>query len=85
MTSPNPGAARPRTLTLVTGIPKKAGVPKIDVAPAVLATYGAQVLRPGATATESLPDQQLGLAIVIPDRDTSGARCRMTRRIISPR
>jgi unsaturated chondroitin disaccharide hydrolase len=38
----------------------------------VLATYGAQVLRPGATATESLPDQQLGLAIVIPDGDTSG-------------
>jgi unsaturated chondroitin disaccharide hydrolase len=63
----------PATLTLVTGIPKKAGVPKIEVAPAVLATYGAQVLRPGATATESLPDQQLGLAIVISDRDTSGA------------
>ena len=59
-------------LTLVTGIPKKAGVPAISVAPTVLATYGAQVLRPGATATESLPDQQLGLAIVIPDRDTSG-------------
>lgn len=67
----NPGAAAPATLSLVTGIPKKAGVPKVDVAPSVLATYGAQVLRPGATATESLPDQQLGLAIVIPDRDTS--------------
>ena len=35
----------------------------------VLATYGTQVVAPGSTATESLPDQMLGLAILLPDAD----------------
>ncbi len=51
---------------LVTGLPKKPNVPRVTVTAdrPVLATYGAQVLVPGATATESLPDQKLGLAVI---------------------
>lgn len=37
----------------------------------VLATYGTQVIGPGATATEPVPDQQLGLAILVPDVDAA--------------
>lgn len=62
-------------LTLVTALPRKAGleekVSKVSGATAdapVLwrATWGHQVLKTGATATESLPDQNLGLAIIAP-------------------
>jgi unsaturated chondroitin disaccharide hydrolase len=60
-------------LTLVTGVPKKPGAPRVGVSPVagqVLLTWGRQVLEPGATATESLPDQDLGLALVIPGEAT---------------
>jgi Domain of unknown function (DUF4861) len=58
-------------LTFVTGLPRKPGLSEItnteagSTAP-VVATWGRQVLMTGATATESLPDQNLGLVIVLP-------------------
>ena len=60
-------------LTIVTGLPRKPGLTAITVdevgsAAQVVATWGHQVLMTGATATESLPDQNLGLAIVVPGR-----------------
>jgi unsaturated chondroitin disaccharide hydrolase len=65
-------ALSPQTsgIALVTGLPKKRGTTDkvtLDGAPvAVLSTFGRQALMPGATATESLPDQNLGLAILMP-------------------
>ncbi|CDM66673.1 predicted unsaturated glucuronyl hydrolase [Pyrinomonas methylaliphatogenes] len=61
-------------IQLVAGLPLKEGVAKFEetVAQArVIATWGHQVLRPGAEATESLPDQSLGLALIAPQ---SGAK-----------
>ncbi|MDQ3816481.1 MAG: glycoside hydrolase family 88 protein [Acidobacteriota bacterium] len=62
-------------LTLVTGLPRKEGLEEEKFDPAVdttsvswRATWGKQVLKTGATATESLPDQNLGLAIITPSR-----------------
>lgn len=63
-------------LTLVTGLPRKAGLdekafePSTDTPILWRATWGHQVLKTGATATESLPDQNLGLAIITPGRDS---------------
>lgn len=60
-------------LTLVTGLPRKPGLSERYLEPAVdkpvlwLTTWGHQVVRPGATATEELPDQNLGLAVIVPD------------------
>jgi unsaturated chondroitin disaccharide hydrolase len=54
-------------LTLVTGLPSKPGImmwPVIDSSISGVATWGRQVLKTGATATESLPDQNLGLAVI---------------------
>jgi unsaturated chondroitin disaccharide hydrolase len=59
-------------LTLVTGLPRKPGLeektsgPSDDAPVLWRATWGHQVLKTGATATESLPDQNLGLAIIAP-------------------
>jgi unsaturated chondroitin disaccharide hydrolase len=59
-------------LTLVTGLPRKPGLeektsePSADAPVTWRATWGHQVLRTGATATESLPDQNLGLAVIAP-------------------
>jgi unsaturated chondroitin disaccharide hydrolase len=57
-------------LTLVTGLPRKPGLEERSSAPgagaAWRATWGGQVLKTGATATESLPDQNLGLAVIAP-------------------
>lgn len=56
-------------LTLVAGLPRKE-VELIerrfgkDQSTQALATWGPQVLAPGASATASLPDQNLGLAII---------------------
>ncbi|MEA2175597.1 MAG: hypothetical protein QOD00_3189 [Blastocatellia bacterium] len=61
-------------LTLVTGLPRKDGLDEKDSAPTAdapalwRATWGHQVLKTGATATESLPDQNLGLAIIATGR-----------------
>ncbi len=57
---------------LVTALPRKAGVAEIDptsiVAPGAHAygTYGHQVLGPDGQGRQSLSDQNLGLAIVVP-------------------
>jgi hypothetical protein len=75
-------------LRLVTGLPVKPGLTPVltgagtsadqHATVTIVSTWGPQVLRPGATATESLPDQQLGLAIAIPIQAPSndGRRCR---------
>jgi hypothetical protein len=64
------------SVRLVTGLPAKPGLaPHVkarpststaDVSVVTLSTWGAQVLAPGATASASLPDDQLGLAILQP-------------------
>jgi unsaturated chondroitin disaccharide hydrolase len=67
-------APGPAPLVLVTSLPAKPGIrpevtartPHGDHAVVTLATWGAQVLEPGATATASLPDDRLGLAILQP-------------------
>ncbi len=59
-------------LQLVTGLPVKADLPALR-GPRYLATWGHQVLRPGATASDSLPDQNLGLAIVLPTGTSDAA------------
>ena len=52
----------------VTGLPAKAGIEPLtwskDSPAEWLATWGEQVVAPGPTATEAVPGQQLGLAIV---------------------
>ncbi len=59
-------------LPLVTGLVRKPGLQEQSVAPTTTepvvwrATWGPQVLQTGATATESLPDQNLGVAIIAP-------------------
>ena len=63
-------------LTLVTGLPRKPGLDESSSAPgadtaAWRATWGRQVLKTGATATESLPDQNLGLAVIVPKAGVS--------------
>jgi unsaturated chondroitin disaccharide hydrolase len=61
-------------VTLVTGVPKKPAVPRVTVTPAgshALVTWGPQVLAPGADATESLPNESLGLAVVLPETAAS--------------
>lgn len=56
-------------LTLVTGLPLK---PNVQVLPMPsnsafsLATWGQQVLREGATATEAMPNRLMGLAVILP-------------------
>ena len=59
-------------ITLVTGLVRKPGLDDQVFQPTAAApilwraTWGHQVLKTGATATESLPDQDLGLAIIAP-------------------
>jgi len=57
-------------VTLLTGLPRKPGLSErhsVGAGPALWqTTWGRQVLAPGATATESLPDQNLGLALIVP-------------------
>src|SRR5262249_39901156 len=67
-------------LTFVTGLPRKPGLSALspaDGGPAVtvLGNWGHQVLMTGATATESLPDQNLGLVLLLPQgADTTNAQ-----------
>src|SRR3989440_1776221 len=57
-------------LTIVTGLPRKPDLYELPADPSAVravaweATWGHQVLTTGATATESLPDQNLGLAVI---------------------
>jgi unsaturated chondroitin disaccharide hydrolase len=66
-------------LTLVTGLVRKPGLQEQFSNPANgeqvfwRASWGHQVLQTGATATESLPDQNLGLAIVVPGQSSKVA------------
>ena len=58
-------------LMLVTGLPRKPDLSEITaneagVSQRIIGTWGHQVLRTGATATESLPDENLGLTIFLP-------------------
>ncbi len=59
---------------LVTGLPRKPGLTEIGAdagAPwRLVGTWGHQVLKTGATATESLPDQNLGLVLLLPQAST---------------
>ncbi len=63
-------------VTLVTGMTRKPGVEDQVVAPSaelpVLSRvlWGHQVVKTGATASEETPDQNLGLAIIAPGRDS---------------
>ena len=57
-------------LVFVTGLPRKPGLSEITrsevgATSEIVATWGHQVLKTGATATESLPDQNLGLVIFL--------------------
>ncbi|HZE73176.1 MAG TPA: DUF4861 family protein [Pyrinomonadaceae bacterium] len=67
-------------VTLITGLPRKPGLSALtpdDVGPdvSILGNWGHQVLMTGATATESLPDQNLGLFLVLPSgSDLSNAQ-----------
>jgi unsaturated chondroitin disaccharide hydrolase len=61
--------------TVATGLPIKPGLSPIrerhgDVG--VLATWGAQVVEPGATGTASLPGQNLGLAVLVAGGEAGG-------------
>jgi unsaturated chondroitin disaccharide hydrolase len=64
-------------LTLVTGLPRKPNVAEIGAEASankqvrVISTWGHQVLKTGATAVDSLPDENLGLAIVVPQGDNN--------------
>ncbi len=58
-------------ISFVTGLPRKPGLSEITSTDAestfrILGDWGHQVLMTGATATESLPDQNLGLALFLP-------------------
>ncbi len=64
-------AKNAKDLMLVTGLPRKQGLSEITSAELggavrALANWGHQVLMTGATATESLPDQNLGLVVLLP-------------------
>ncbi len=65
-------------LVLVTGLPRKPGLSEItraDVGASsqIVGTWGHQVLMTGATATESLPDQNLGLMVFLPPASSGSA------------
>jgi hypothetical protein len=65
-------------LILVTGLPRKAGLSEISKtdlggASQIVGTWGRQVLMTGATATESLPDQNLGLVVFLSPSNSSSA------------
>ena len=63
-------------ITLVTGLPRKPGVEEMgaemgaeasaDKTVTLISTWGHQVLKTGAQAADSLPDQNLGLVVVLP-------------------
>jgi unsaturated rhamnogalacturonyl hydrolase len=57
----------PDDFPLVAGISRKPGLREVDGDPCSLAVWGHQVVKPGTGATDSLPDQNLGLAIMVPE------------------
>jgi len=58
----------PDDFPLVAGISRKPGLKEIAGNPScALSIWGHQVVKPGTGATESLPDQNLGLAVIVPD------------------
>ncbi len=62
----------PGDFPLVVGFSRKPDLKEIDgKSPCSLAIWGHQVVQPGTGATESLPDQNLGLAILAPDTPPS--------------
>ena len=65
-------ATNAQGLTLVTGLPRKPDVPEMSAAAGtdervrVVCAWGHQALKTGAQATEALPDQNLGLVLLVP-------------------
>jgi len=58
----------PDDFSLVAGISRKPGLKEMAGNPScALSIWGHQVVKPGTGATESLPDQNLGLAVIVPD------------------
>ncbi|HEV7396669.1 MAG TPA: DUF4861 family protein [Pyrinomonadaceae bacterium] len=63
-------------LTIVTGITRKPGLkaevktPDANHGVLIRSFWGHQVIRPGATATEEISDQNLGLAIIAPGEES---------------
>jgi unsaturated rhamnogalacturonyl hydrolase len=57
----------PEDFPLVAGISRKPGLKEVDGTTCSLALWGPQIVKPGTGATDSLPDQNLGLAIVVPE------------------
>jgi len=58
----------PDTFPLVVGLSRKPDLKEVvGDSSCSLAIWGHQVVKPGTGATESLPDQNLGLAILVPD------------------
>lgn len=64
--------ATAKGVTLVTGLPRKPGLAEVRPATAqpggpvlALGTWGPQVLSPGAGAVASLPDENLGLGLIV--------------------
>jgi hypothetical protein len=59
-------------VVLVAGLPRQPGLVELSIPPArpgeayLLGTWGHQVLGPGARTVDSLPDQNLGLALLVP-------------------
>lgn len=78
-------------LTLVTGLPRKPALEEKVSGPTTAAplfwraTWGHQVLKTGATATESLPDQNLGLAIISPGGTSSLVKDDALNLLVQPR
>ncbi|HEY2973248.1 MAG TPA: DUF4861 family protein [Pyrinomonadaceae bacterium] len=69
-------------LTFVTGLPHKPGLSEVTSADVggttrIVGSWGHQVLKTGATATESLPDQNLGLVLLLPG-ETSPANAALS-------
>jgi unsaturated chondroitin disaccharide hydrolase len=66
-------------LTLVTALPRTADLEQITLPPTArepvyaLGTWGPQVVAPGPTATEALRDQNLGLAVLVPNAVSDAA------------
>ena len=68
--------SNPDGLTLVTGLSRKPALQEITGdSSCSLAIWGHQVVRPGTGATESLPSENLGLAVLVPQ---SGKDCQVS-------
>jgi unsaturated chondroitin disaccharide hydrolase len=70
--------SQPAAVTLVAALPKKPGVPTVEIPAAAgvqaIGTWGHQVVVPGMKAgTTELPDENLGIALLMRQAEISGA------------